>query len=224
MKCEDTKLLLLDFLYDEIAREDEKRLREHLDICSTCRNEYEALQRTSLTLRAWPDEEPQQNFVFVENRPSWRAAFKQVLFPEHAPWWSRLGFGLGVAVVTAVLVSAVFNMEINYNDGQLTYRAGLQPRPVIELTDEAKTQLAAELQQQNREMIARMVQAGYEQQQQELDRTLVNLATELHRQRQSDLQLVGRGLEEMRQSTDTRWQQTNRIIDQLIRVNTPPPR
>lgn len=66
MKCEDTKLLLLDFLYDEIAREDEKRVREHLDICSACRNEYEALQRTSLTLRAWPDEEPQQNFVFVE--------------------------------------------------------------------------------------------------------------------------------------------------------------
>ncbi len=222
MKCDDTKILLMDFMYDEIAREDAKRLREHLDLCSNCRNEYEALQRTSLTLRAWPDEEPMRNIVFVETHPSWWGAVKQVLFPEQAPLWSRLGFGLGVAIVTALLVSALLNVEINYNNGQFTYHAGLTPRPVIELTEEAKSQLAAEIQQENQELVARLVQAGYEQQQQELDRALVGLTTELHRQRQNDLQLVGRGLEEVRESTNTRWQQTNRIIDQLVRVNNPP--
>lgn len=222
MKCDDTKLLLVDFLYDEIALEDAKRLREHLEICSACRNDYEALRRTSVTLRAWPDETPAQNLVIVEPRLSWKEAVKRVLYPEHVPLWGRLGFGLGVATITAVLVSALFNMEINYQNGQFTYRAGLTPRPVMTMSEEAKSRLAAELQSENRELITRLVQAGYEQQRQELDRTLVGLATDLHRQRQNDLQLVGRSFEEIRQSTDSRLQQTNRIIDQLIRVNAPP--
>lgn len=222
MKCDDTKLLLVDFLYDEIALEDAKRLREHLKICSSCRNEYEALRRTSVTLRAWPDEEPAQNLVIVEPRQSWWEAVKRVLYPEHAPLWGRLGFGLGVAAITALMVSALFNMEINYQNGQFTYRAGLTPRPIITLTEEAKSQLAAELQRENRELISRLVQASYEQQRQEFDRTLVGLATDFHRQRQNDLQLVGRSFEEIRQNTDSRLQQTNRIIDQLIRVNAPP--
>ncbi len=221
MKCDDTKLLLMDFLYDEIAHEDAQRVREHLAICSDCREEYAALQRTSVTLRAWPDEDPAQNIVFVENHPSWWGAVKQVLFPEHAPLWSRLGFGLGVAMITTLLVSAVFNLEINYSNGQFAYRAGLTPRPVIALTEEAKSQLAAEIRQENQEMIARLVQAGYEQQREELDHTLVGLTTDLHRQRQNDLLLVGRGIDEIRQNTNTRWQQTNRIIDQLVRVNAP---
>lgn len=222
MKCDDTKLLLVDFLYDEIALEDVKRLREHLDICAACRNEYEALRRTSVTLRAWPDEQPAQNLVIVEPRLSWREAVKRVLSPEHAPIWGRLGFGLGVAAITVLVISALFNMEINYQNGQFTYRAGLTPRSVVELTEEAKSQLVAELQRENREMISRLVQASYEQQRQELDRTLVGLATDLHRQRQNDLQLVGRSFEEIRQSTDSQLQQTNRMIDQLIRVNAPP--
>ena len=221
MKCDDTKLLFMDFLYDEIAHEDAQRLREHLAICSNCREEYAALQRTSVTLRAWPDEEPAQNIVFVENRPSWWGAVKQVLFPEHAPLWGRLGFGLGVALLTTVFLSAVFNLELNYGNGQFTYRAGLAPRSTLALTEEAKSQLAEQIRQENREMIARLVQAGYEQQRDDLERTLVGLTTEIHRQRQNDLQLVGRSFDEIRQSTDTRLQQTNRIIDQLIRVNAP---
>lgn len=222
MKCDDTKLLLLDFLYDEIAHEDALRVREHLAVCSQCREEYAAMQRTSVTLRAWPDEEPAQNIVFVEPRPSWWGALKHVLFPEQVPAWSRIGFGLGVAALTTLLLSAIFNLELNYEQGQFTYRAGLTPRPVIALTEEAKQQLLAEMQKENHESIARLVQAGYEQQRDELDRTLVGLASELHRQRQNDLILVGRGIDEIRQSTDTRLQQTDRIIDQLIRVNAPP--
>ncbi len=222
MKCDDTKLLLMDFLYDEIAHEDALRVREHLAVCSQCRAEYAALQRTSVTLRAWPDEEPAQNIVFVEPRPSWRGALKHVLFPEHVPAWGRLGFGLGVAVITTLLLSAVFNLEINYANGEFSYRAGLAPKPVVTLTEEDKQQLVAKVVKENQETIARLVQTGYEQQREELERTLVGLTSELHRQRQNDLMLVGRGIDEVRQSTDTRLQQTNRILDQLIRVNAPP--
>ena len=222
MKCDDTKLLLMDFLYDEIEPGAEKLLRTHLEICAGCRGEYEALQRTSVMLQAWKDEEPSQSFVFVEQRSSWLEALKGVLFPAHAPLWGRLAFGLGVAAVTMLVLSAALNLEINYDEGRFSYKTSLAPRQQNELTVEARSQLVEELQRENSELIARLMQAGYEQQRTELDRKLVSLATELNRQRQNDLMLVGRGLEEVQQRAATRFDQTNQMLNQLIRVANPP--
>jgi hypothetical protein len=221
MKCEDTKLLLVDFLYEEIEPEAEKLLRLHLDSCSACRGEYEGLQRTSLALRAWPEAEPPHALVFVEKRASWWAALQQVLFPEQASVGVRLGFGLAVAAVTALLLSAVLNLEFKYDSAGFAYRTSLAPRANVELTEEVKRQLLAELQKQNSELVAQMVQAGYEKQRSDLDRTLFNLTSEWQRQRQNDLIVVGRGLEEVQQSTDTRLRQTHQILDQLMRVSGP---
>src|SRR5262245_4367061 len=221
MKCEDTKLLLMDFLYEEIDPESEKHLRFHLESCSACRAEYEGLQRASLALRAWPEAEPPQALVFVEKRASWRQALQQVLFPEHASVWLRLGFGFGAAAVTALLLSAVLNLEVKYDAGRFAYRASLAPRAEAELTDEVKQQVLAELQKQNNELVAQMVQAGYEKQRSDLDRALVDLTSEWQRQRKNDLLVVGRGLEEVQQTTDTRLRQTHQMLDQLMRVSSP---
>ncbi len=222
MKCEDTKLLLMDFLYDEINADAEKRLRLHLESCPACRIEYEGLQRTSLVLRAWPEAEPPHALVFVEQRASWWDSFKQVLFPEQASLWVRLGFGLGTAAITALILSAALNLEVKYDAGRFTYHTSLAPRAQVELTEEAKRQVLAELQQQNRELVAQMVQAGYEKQRGDLDRALFNITDEWQRQRQHDLRFVGRGLEEVQQNTDTRLRQTEKIMmDQFMRVSNP---
>ncbi len=222
MKCEDIQLLLLDFLYEEIAPEAEQRLRLHLESCPDCRNEYESLQRTSLALRAWPDAEPPQALVFVEKRPGWQEAVKQILFPERASLGTRLGFGLATAAITALVLSAALNLEVQYDAGRLAYRTSLAPRARVELAEEIKQQLLAEIQQQNRELVAQMVQAGYEKQRSDFDRALFSLTNEWQRQRQSDLIVVGRGLEEVQQNTDSRLRQTNQILDQLMRVSDSP--
>lgn len=223
MKCEDTKILLLDFLYDEIEVEAEKLLRLHLQSCAACRGEYESLQRTSLALRAWPEAEPPHALVFVEKPASWGASIKQVLFPEKASLWARLGFGLGTAVLTALLLSAVFNLEVQYGAGGFVYRSSLAPRTPAELSEAAKQQLLAEWQQQNSEWVAQMLQAGYAKQRSDFERALLTLTQEWERQRQNDLRIVGRGLEEVQQNTDSRLRQTHKIVmDELMRVASPP--
>jgi hypothetical protein len=66
-----------------------------------------------------------------------------------------------------------------------------------------------------------MVQAGYEKQRSDLDRALFDLTSEWQRQRKNDLLFVGRGLEEVQQTTDTRLRQTHQMLDQLMRVSSP---
>lgn len=216
MKCDDTKLAMMDLLYDEIESETEKLLRTHFAACEECRREYETLSRTSLTLQALPQAAPLRSLVFVEARPSWTQSLKNLLFPEHAPRWGRLAFGLSAAVVSALVTSAILNLEISAGGGQFSYRTSLMPRPVVEVSEQYKNQLAEQLRLENREMVAQLVQAHYQKQQAEFDRTLVNFATEFNRQRQQDILLLGQGLEKVEQNTVNRLQQTDRILDQLM--------
>lgn len=225
MKCDDTKIAMMDLLYDEIESETEKLLRTHLAACEECRREYEALSRTSLTLQALPQEAPARTLIFVEARPTWAQSLKNLLFPEHASRWGRWAFGLSAAMVSALVTSAILNLEITAGDGQFSYRTSLAPRPVAEVSEQFRNRLAEQLRLENREMVSQLVQAHYEKQQAEFDRTLVNFATEFNRQRQQDILLLGQGLEKVEQNTVNRLQQTDRVLDELmLRVGTPSPR
>ena len=224
MKCEDTKLLMMDFLYGEIDSGSEQVLRQHLEICSACRSEYEALQRTSLAMHAWQDETPPRDLVFIAGEESWLQSLKKVLFPEQAPLWGRLVFGMGVAAITALVVSAALNMELNYTEGNLSYRASLAPRLQAAPSEEMRSQLVEQLRSENEEVITRLVAAGLEKQRADMDRRLVNVAVELQRQYQDDLMLVSRGLQEVEQNTVNRLQQTDQVLDHIMRVANLPPK
>jgi hypothetical protein len=82
---------------------------------------------------------------------------------------------------------------------------------------EADSQLVMQIQQQTREMLDRLLLASQEQQRNEINRTLARFAAEVNRQRQSDLLLVGRGLDEVQQHTATRLERTDEMLNQLIR-------
>jgi hypothetical protein len=78
--------------------------------------------------------------------------------------------------------------------------------------------LVHRLREQNLELINQVMLANREQQRQEVARTMVQFAQEIHRQRQNDLLLVGRGLEQAQEWNDTRFQHTNEVLNSLIRT------
>lgn len=216
MTCDDTKILLMDFLYDEIAPEAEKLVRAHLQECSACRSEYEALSRTSLTLKAWESEDPRLHLVFVPQGKSWLGALKEKLFPAEAPLWGKLASVAAGIVLGVLLISAVLNTEISFNNGNFAYRTSLLPHSAAT----PDSQLVAQLQQQLEARYQSLLAASQEQQRQEFNRTLAQLAAEFNRQRQSDLQLVGQGLDAFQQHTNSRLQRNNEMLDQLLRSVT----
>lgn len=217
MRCEDTKLLLMDFLYEEITDEVEQQLRAHLESCSDCRQEYEELTRTSLMLRTWTDEAPPRNLVFVEPRKSWLNSLKELLYPASAPLWGRLAFGSGVALMTALLVSAILNVELQIGNGQLHYSASLRPRPQNELSATTQTRLAEQLREENQALIKQLVQTQYAEQRAEMNRAFTDFASQLDRKHQTNLSILGQGLEEVQQSTITRLRRHDEVLNQLMR-------
>jgi hypothetical protein len=212
MTCDENKILLMDFLYNEISAESETSVRAHLQSCSTCRFEYEALSRASLTLKAWDNEDPRLHLVFVRDNQGWLSALKEKLFPAEAPLLGKLA-GVAVGIVLGVLlVSAVLNTEISFNKGNFAYRTSLAPRPVAT----ADSQLVAQMQQQNQEMFNRLLLASRQEQREEFNRTLAQFAAEINRQRESDLQLVGQGLDAFHQHTNSRLERNDEMLNRLL--------
>jgi len=213
MTCDEIKIQLMDFLYNEIEPESDKLVRAHLQNCPACRGEYEALSRTSLTLKAWENEDPRLHLVFVPESRSWLDAVKEKFLPERAPAWGRLA-GLAAGIAIGVLfISALLNTEITYDNGNFAYRTSLLPRP----SATADSQLVAQMRQELDEKYQRLLLASQQQQRDELNRTLAKFATEVDRQRQVDLMLVGRGLDEFQQHTNSRFEQNNELLNQFLR-------
>jgi len=214
MTCDESKILLMDFLYNEIEPESEKLVRAHLQSCSACRSEYESLSRTSLTLKAWENEDPRLHLVFVPESKSWLAALKEKLFPNRAPAWGKLA-GLSAGIAIGVLfISALLNTEISFNNGNFVYRTSLLPRPSASVD----SQLVVQMQQQLDEKYQQLLLASQQQQRDEFNRTLAKFASDIDRQRQSDLMLVGRGLDEFQQRNDE-------LLNQFLQsVKLPPQR
>jgi hypothetical protein len=207
----------MDFLYNEIAPEAETLVRAHLQNCAACRGEYEALSRTSLTLKAWENEDPRLHLTFVRESQSWLGALKDKLFPAEAPRWGKLASVAAGIAVGVFFISALLNTEISFNNGNFAYRTSLLPRPASSGTPaEADSQLVAHVRQQVEAQYQRLLLASQQQQRDELNRTLAQFAAEISRQRQSDLQLVGEGLDAFQQHTNSRLQRNNEMLNQLL--------
>jgi hypothetical protein len=217
MTCDDNKILLMDFLYNEIAPEAETLMRAHLQNCAACRGEYEALSRTSLTLKAWENEDPRLHLTFVRESSSWLGALKEKFFPAEAPRWGKLASVAAGIVLGVLFISALLNTEISFNNGNFAYRTSLLPRAA---TAEADSQLVAQVRQQVEAQYQRLLLASQQQQRDELNRTLAQFAAEISRQRQSDLQLVGQGLDAFQQHTNSRLQRNNEMLNQLLQSVT----
>ena len=214
MTCDEIKIGLMDFLYNESDPETDKLVRAHLQNCTACRGEYEALSRTSLTLKAWENEDPRLHLVFVKESQNWLSAVKEKFENMHAPAlgkvaWLSAGIAIGV-----LFISALLNTEISYNNGNFAYRTSLLPRPAAT----ADSQLVAQIRQELNERYQQLLLASQQQQRDDFNRTLAQFATEVDRQRQIDLMLVDRGLNEFQQHYNSRFERNDQILNQFLRT------
>jgi len=213
MRCDEIKILLMDFLYNEIESESEKLVRAHLQNCAACRAEYEALSRTSLTLKAWENEDPRLHLVFVKESHGWLSALKEKFESRRVPAMGKLAWLAAGIAIGVLFISALLNTEISYNSGNFAYRTSLLPRPAAT----ADSQLVAQIRRELNEKYQQMLTASQQQQRADFNRTLAQFATEVDRQRQIDLMLVDRGLNEFQQHTNSRFEQNNELLNQFLR-------
>ena len=209
MNCDITREQLIDYLYDEDLRPDEReRLRVHIESCPSCAQTLEELGTTSRILNAWPDEAPNRDLIFVEERQS----FWQTLRPTQFPRRWAIGTAFAIA---AVLTITFLNIEFAIRDGALHASIGLrsnQPTEQIvsaDTTSQSETPVTwNEFVAQQKNMIDytnRLVQASEDRQRDDVNSTFIRLVRELETQRQQDLQRVDRGMQVLYNTQETRY-------------------
>lgn len=213
MRCEESRTHFVDFLYNEMNAEDEGRFKTHLKLCESCRRGYEELRTTSVLLRGWPDEDPGASLIFVREAWGFWRELRHLVWPSTAPLWRKLLASGATATAVLLVIAALFNFELSTSGDRLSFRTSVLP-----VTPKIDSTLVYKLREQNLQLINQMMLANRDQQRQEMARTLAQFAQEVHRQRTNDLLLVGRGLEQVQQLTDSRFQRTDEVLNSLIRT------
>ncbi|MDZ7338925.1 MAG: zf-HC2 domain-containing protein [candidate division KSB1 bacterium] len=209
MTCEECRNKLPDYLYEELEEEATAQVRTHLDACQTCNAEFHRLQETRSILAQWPDEDPHLGLTFVDVR--------QPLVPhllETFRGWRRVGLAVGFALVALFLLLGVSNTTVSYQEGRFTFNASLLRRPAPTVTLE----VLEALHRATLEAAEEMVRASEQRQRLDFARTLNDFARQIEYQRQIDLGLVGRGLEDLHLRTMTRLERTDRMLEELARM------
>jgi hypothetical protein len=160
-----------DYLLNELADSDRRKLEAHIKSCPACREELDRLRLTEAALFSLRDEEIPQRIAFVSDPVfelsgwrRWCAAF----------WTSpaRAGFAAAAMLSAAIVFSAVTRPAVP------VIQARVQPAPVAVQT--ASTISQAEMETRIQEAVERALNANQERQTEQVKA----LVTELGQARQ----------------------------------------
>jgi len=222
MKCNEIKPLFMDFLYNEITKEDQRLFEAHLSQCESCQKELESLQKTSNILQQWEDVDPDFNVVMVSENVSWVSLVKQRL-NQFFPVPKKLAYGFAYAAAGIFLLLAIANTEISYRQGEFKMSMGLFSKPASQ--QQPENVLTQEFLNQWREdnyyLMSSLIQQSEQRQRKERTSNILQLRQEFARQRIEDLNLVGLGLDNIEQTTVRQLKRTDSNLNELIQlINT----
>jgi len=215
MKCDDIKILLMDILYEEADENDIARVKDHMKSCDSCRAEFEALKETSAVLQKWEDVDPEMNMVFVREQNSFWANLRERFRVSPA----RLGYGFAIGAAALFLMLALTNTEIRYDQGNFTMRFGIMKNnDSPEAVSTMNQAVLSRLQEQNIQLISRMIEQSEQRQRQQLISALNQFSNNYQDVRSSDLKSVGTSLDEIERELYRRLEKrTNEQYNDLIR-------
>ncbi|KAA3660165.1 MAG: hypothetical protein DWQ10_07290 [Calditrichaeota bacterium] len=211
MKCNDTKLLLMDYLYEELDDASKRDLEQHLKTCADCAAESKSLQETHKLFATLPEIEPEERLIFSENpRKSW---LKNLRFSLPQLSFARLGYAAGLAFLILVAVASLANMEVKYDQQGFALRMSLFPQKTQAITPEMQEVFVAKLREENQAVLASYLEQERLLNEKKLETMMVSYKQQLDRQRQYDMQLIGRGLDAVRESQNSQYQKLMRDVN-----------
>lgn len=133
MKCNISKEQLIGYFYKEIPPEELETVEKHLPLCPDCQKELEELSQASRLLQAWPVEEPDLKFIFVEekSRPkTFRLPDWQGIMPQHR---RMVAFAALFLLTFVILTVLKFDREMNGGSNNTALRENTPPVQVFEV-------------------------------------------------------------------------------------------
>lgn len=213
MKCEATKLQLLDLLYEELEEQTAAEVRMHLDACEHCRVEFDTLRSTRQMLRLLPQEEPEERLVFAAPPRSFAAWLNQARELLPRPAWARLALSTLAVAALLLVIGSLANLRVQYGSSGVQISMSLLPAESQGLSPEAVEAILARARAENAEYTARLLAEQQQRQNEEWNAMLTKFALEYERKREADLHLLGSQLEQLNESSNEYFRQLMRTVN-----------
>ena len=208
MSCDTSHEQLIAYLYDDdITPDKRERLDRHVQSCPACRKTLDELGSVSRILNAVPQETPNLNMVFMEDRQS-IFQFNRIAHPYR---WAAAAIAIAAALVLAFL-----DFDIGIRNG--TFHASIGFRAdeseQIAQTDTGRTEIRnipvsreefTAYQQDAFALTRALIQASESRQRDDINNSLISLIKELQHQRQTDLKRVSQDMRYIYETGQTRY-------------------
>jgi hypothetical protein len=218
MNCEQIRTLMMDYLYDELSKEDHETFNAHLDQCRECREEMESLKTTSGILQQWKGVESEIRVIAVKERSFTFAKFKEFLNDGFfRP--KKLAIGFACAFSAIFLFLALANTEISISNGNFKMRMSLfdGSEQLAHSGIANSSQAVEELLRENLQLTRSLIEQSEARQRQELAYVLSSFKEDIDLQRYQDLSLIKYGLKELQKNTYQKMEQIDSTLTEFVR-------
>ncbi len=120
MSCKHIKSELVHFIYGEVTPEMNNTIKEHLSVCTDCKDEYDSLSGTRLMLDNWKNISPSEEFETVLNNSIKDCVPEKVNYREEIKYaclsmLKTLSPAIcGILVTTCMVLLMSANVQINH--------------------------------------------------------------------------------------------------------------
>ena len=240
--------LLVDYLYGELAASEREAFDRHLASCAECRDEIAGLNGTRAHLTSWVPPEPELGVQIVRGlsrpvsvsrrwwglSPAWGLAAAAMFVGAVSAAIAHVEITAGTGGITVrtgwnrtvettaapagAIVSAADMQRIEARMRDLEAKVVAQPAPVaasLTPTVAVNSRMSdAELLR----VVRRLIDDSEARQEGELARRILQVNRVFEVARRTDLDRVGRGMEQIQRTSSDAYQATRRLEDLYVRV------
>ena len=221
MNKKTARSLFMDYLYDELETDQRKELETFLSQNPDLKQELDELADVRSMISHLPVQDPAEQLVMVEPNKSglqeWWNELIGGLLPRNG--FARAGFAMASLLIVFVILGAFTKMNISINDNGFNLAFGDKQEIIQQgFTPQQVELLLKQVKEDNAIMISDAIQQAQQQQENRIEKTLVNFADYIEQQRQSDLQMISSGLFNMEETYYDRFRQTDQVLGELIQT------
>jgi hypothetical protein len=222
MNKDEARALFIDYMYGGLDIDTQDKLEEALNQHSDLREELDGLMQTREMLALLPEQTPGEQFVLMDPSETkstlsiWLANLWSSIKPQTG--LGRFSMAMASFLFLFIVMGAATNMNLLMENGNFSLNFGEQTPAQVGYSAAQVEMIINQVQAENAELVADIVEAAQEQQELQFQQTLANFASYLDDQRNNDLQLIDYSLSSLEETTYNRFVQTDQVLGEIIQT------
>lgn len=207
--------LFMDYLYDEISKEEKTKLETYLKKNPQLRQELDELQQTRSLLQKMPEADPAQRLLVMEPRKrtfsQWWQEAKNI-FPQSI--FGKTAFAAAAGLILFFFIGSIAQLHVETSGNGVAISMGYSPTIDQGISNQQAEALVSQIREENAAMLADYAEAINKQNEEQLQKVV----DYFQEQRMNDLQLVDQTLDELQQNTNYRLRKTNQYLGEVLQT------